>query len=356
MASKFFKTIRFLAAAMFLLPAVGLATEAVVIDSLGRRVVIPATVERIGALYAFTAHTVAMLGKADRIVAVSNGPKRDILLNKMYPGIKDALVPKFQGAINIEELAKAKPDIVFVASETGLNAAEGNKLDTFKITWVAIDFRTMEEQMAAIHMIGSAIGAHEKALQFTDYYRRCLARVETAVSGVPASDRVTVYLATNEPTRTALPKSLPSDWLGAVGASNVAAKNAATLFEGNNQLSIEQILLWNPQVILANEPGVALFIQQSPKWSAVAAVRAGKVFQMPIGISRWGHPGSLETPLALLWTAKTLYPERFTDIDMRKEVRYFYKTFFNYDLSGKMVEHVLAGRGMRLTKDKKKVQ
>ena len=86
------------------------------------------------------------------------------------------------------------------------------------------------------------------------------------------------------------------------------------------------------------------------------AAKAGNVFQMPIGISRWGHPGSLETPLAVLWTAKTLYPDLFRDIELKKELKYFYKTFFDYDLSKKMVEQVLAGRGMRLTKNRKKIQ
>ena len=335
---------------------IGWTDETSVIDAIGRRTRIPASVDRIGALYAFAAHAVAMLGKADRIVAVSNGPKRDILLNRMYPGIKNALVPKYQGAINIEELARAKPDLVLVAAETGLNEAEKDKLDTFGIPWLAIDFRSMEQQRATIAMIGAAIGAREEALKYNRYYLKCLARVQKIVSDIADAQRVTVFLATNEPTRTALPVSLPSDWLRAAGAVNVATQAAPRRLEGKNQLNIEQILLWNPQVILANEPGAVSLIQSSPKWSAVEAVRTGKVFQMPIGISRWGHPGSLETPLAVLWTAKTLYPELFKEIDMRKELRYFYRTFFSHDLSEKMVQQVLAGRGMRLTKNRKKVQ
>jgi iron complex transport system substrate-binding protein len=114
--------------------------------------------------------------------------------------------------------------------------------------------------------------------------------------------------------------------------------------------------LWDPEAILANEPGVAAYIRNNPEWSAVSAVRNGRVFQMPIGISRWGHPGSLETPLAILWTAKTVYPDRFKGLDMNQEVREFYKTFFNYDLSDNMVQQILAGKGMRLTKDRKNKQ
>ena len=73
---------------------------------------------------------------------------------------------------------------------------------------------------------------------------------------------------------------------------------------------------------------------------------------MPIGISRWGHPGSLETPLALLWTAKTIYPDYFPDIDISAETRAFYKRFFNYDLSDEQVRQIVSGQGMRLDKNK----
>ncbi|MBT8339766.1 MAG: hypothetical protein KJP07_07110, partial [Desulfatitalea sp.] len=80
------------------------------------------------------------------------------------------------------------------------------------------------------------------------------------------------------------------------------------------------------------------------------------VYQMPIGISRWGHPGSLETPLAVLWTAKTIYPGAFTHIDIPAEVKSFYSRFFGYALSDHMVRQMLRGKDMRLNKPCKKEQ
>jgi iron complex transport system substrate-binding protein len=116
---------------------------------------------------------------------------------------------------------------------------------------------------------------------------------------------------------------------------------------------MEQILLWNPDIILANEPGVADVIRKDPKWAPVTAVKQDRIYQLPIGISRWGHPGSLETPLAILWTAKVIYPEKFIHINMHDEIKYFYNRFFNHELSDEMVEQILSGRGMRLGKKRK---
>ena len=334
----------------------GASETKVLTDSLGRQVTAPEKVERIACMYAFTAHVTAMLGRADDIVAVSNGPQRDILLTNMFPSIRKALVPKYQGAINVEELARAKPDIVFVAADTGRNEAEAAKLDACGLTWIAVDFHTMDAQQQTITLIGNAIGAPKKARAYNQYYRTCIEQARNAVKSMPDNKRVKVYHATVEPTRTSPRESLSADCLQTAGVINVAVQDETRFIDGQHQVAMEQILLWNPELILVNEPGAAAFIKKSPKWSAIAAVQQGKVYQMPIGISRWGHPGSLETPLAVLWTVKTVYPDKLTEVDMNREVRHFYKAFFNYDLSDDMIEHILSGKGMRLTKDKKKKQ
>jgi iron complex transport system substrate-binding protein len=324
-------------------------------DSLGRRVKVSAEIKRIACMYAFTGHVVAMLGRADDIVAVSNGLKRDVLLSTMYPAFRKALVPKFQGAVNIEELARAKPDIVFVGVDTGGNKAEAAKLDACGLTWLAIDFHSMQEQRQAVALIGRAIGASDKAAAYNDYYNKCIARAGSAVAATPHEKRTSIYHATVEPTRTSTRDSLPADWIRAAGVVNVAAREQG-LLDQNHQIGIEQIILWNPEVILVNEPGVAEQIMKDPKWAAISAVEKGRVYQLPIGISRWGHPGSLETPLAILWTAKIVYPDQFRDLDMKAETSRFYKDFFNYTLSDHMTIQILEGKGMRLTKNRKKRQ
>ena len=317
-----------------------------------RHVALPATVNRIARMYAFTGHVVALLGRADDIVAVSNGLMRDVLLTTMYPTIRKALVPKFQGAINIEELAESKPDIVFVDAETGRNQAGADKLSACGLTWIVVDFHSMKEQQQAIAIIGQAIDASEKATAYNRYYQSCINRAKNATGAIPPESRIRVYHATVEPTRTSRFSSLPADWIRAAGAHNVANQSPGRLLDGKHRVGIEQLLLWNPQVILANDPAAVASIKENPKWSAVAAVENGRVFQMPIGISRWGHPGSLETPLALLWTVKTVYPDRARYIDIEEEIRHFYTTFFNYRPSEDMVRQILKGNGMRLTKIK----
>lgn len=319
-------------------------------DCARRTVLIPEKVERIACLYAFTGHVVTMLGKGSDIVAVSNGLKRDSLLHRICPSILDATVPKTQGSINIEELLTARPDIVFVPGDVASNQAEMDKLAQFKIPCLVVDYRSIAEQQYAIELIGQAVDARERASQFNEYYRACIARVSRITRQIPESVRTRLYHSVNEPLRTTIHRGLVTDWLSVTGCRNVALWERQQMLEGKNMPGLEQILLWNPAVILANEPSAAAYMLTDSKWSALSAVKNNRVYRMPIGISRWGHPGSCETPLAILWTAKTLYPERFHHVDMAAETRAFYATFFSYELSDDMVGRILNGKLVRKPK------
>lgn len=319
-------------------------------DCLDREVYIPDKVSRVACLYAFSGHVTAMLGQGDKIVAVPEGLKRDVLLNQIYPAIGDALVPSQSGSINIEELLKADPDVVFLQNSTAKNQAETEKLDKFKIPYLAVDFSNIQEQQYAIQVIGQVLGVPERAQAYNDYYNDCIKQVQTAVNNIPRDKRIRIYHSVNEATRTDTPATLPADWLQRCGVINVSLDQPLRLVEGKNYASLEQILLWNPEVILVNEPGVANYMLTQSQWASLTAVKENKVYQMPIGISRWGHPGGLETPLAMLWTAKLIYPQYFVDLDVKTEARTFYQRFFNHQVSDEMLDKILHGEGMRNAK------
>lgn len=287
-----------------------------VTDYLGRTVDVPVKVDRIGCLYAVSGHVVTMLGKGENIVAVVEGLKRDVIMREMNPNITQAGTPKNGESINIEELARLEPDVVFIQISTGRLEAEMDKFAKFKIPALVVEYKNMAEQQAAVRMIGQAIGAVEKAEEYIAYYQATIDRVTEKINKIPMEKRVKVYHSVNEATRTDAKDTLPADWTRVAGALNVSVDQNLRASGDKYFASIEQILLWDPEVILVNEEGVDEYILENEHWANIKAVKEKKVYKMPNGISRWGHPGSLETPLAILWTAKTLYPELFHDLDI----------------------------------------
>jgi iron complex transport system substrate-binding protein len=313
---------------------------------MGREVEVPQKVERIAALYSFAGYAVCLFGSGNELVGVPGGLQRDKLLVELFPAVASASVPR-SGSINIEELLRISPDLVIVRRDTVADDKEVEKLESMDLPYIVVDFVTMEEQREALLMIGRAIGKEDQARQYDEYFANTIARVAAVVEDIPQENRVKLFHAENQATRATHETSLAADWTKAAGVINVSVGQDLELIGNDYYASIEQILLWNPEVIIVNETAAYALIKGHPQWSGISAVQSGKVYQLPNGISRWGHPGSVETPLALLWTAKTVYPDRFADLDMYEEVRYYYKTFFNMDLGDDMIATILKGGDLR---------
>lgn len=317
-------------------------------DFKGHRLTMDQVPERIACLYAFAGHVVTMLGRGQDMVAVVRGLKRDRLLNRLLPGLKITAVPSAGGIIHVETLLRSAPDIVFLKPETAGIEAEIKKLERFNLPWLTAGYHDMAGQMAVIEMMGRVLDRAQKARAYTRYYRRVIDRVRQRTGGLEEDRRIRLYHSINEPFRTDGAGTLEADWTAVCNVVNVSVGTRLKSRKNKHFAGMEQILLWNPEMIIANEAAVARKIMTDKKWAPVRAVRDNRVYPVPVGISRWGHPGGLETPLAILWTAKTAYPELFRDIDLAGEMTDFYSRFFSLDLTPAAVDQILSGRGMRL--------
>lgn len=319
-------------------------------DSVGRQVEVPVNPERIACLCPESAYALAMYGQGNKIVATTGGMQRDLLLVEMYPHIKGLPIPKTSGVINIEELINTRVELVFVKGDTTSNEAEMEKLNKVKIPVIALQYASMAEQQYALQMVAKIVGSEEKGQRYTEFYQQMIAEVQERVAAVPNKDRIKIYHSVSEATRTDTTGTLAADWTKAAGVINVSVGQSLKFMDGDHYAGLEQILLWDPDYILVNDPNVAGYIMGHEHWRPLQAVKNNRVLPLPNGISRWGHTSSLETPLAALWTAKLAYPQLFNDWDMVEATRDFYQEFFDWQLDDATIEKILSGRGMREAK------
>lgn len=322
-----------------------------VIDSDGREVEVPKEVERIATLFSVSGHVVTLLGKGENIVAVGGGLQRDLLLLEICPTIKDAYVPKVSGDVNGEELAKSRPDVALVDRDIVSSRGETEVYDKLGIPYLVVDFNSIEDQQNMVSMVGKVVGAEEKAAEYIQYYNESIEMVYDRVKNIPEDNKLRVYHSTKEATRTTPAGSLPVEWLKKAGGISVSATQDLRLVGNNHYTTIEQILLWDPDVIFVNDDGIDEYIMNHDHWKNLKAVQEEKVYLLPNGVSRWGHPNSIETPLVIIWAAKTLYPDYFQDIDMVDVTKKFYNNFFNYHLTDEQVQQLLSGKNMRTQKE-----
>ncbi len=322
-----------------------------IVDCLGREVKIPADPQRVACLYASTAHILAMLGQEDKIVGIPNGIKRDVLMTYKRPDIGSVSVPFNDGAINIEELLATNTDLVLLRQSTAENAGEIEKLDKAGIPWVVIDYASLDDLQKAITVTGTVFNQQQRATDYNAALQQTLTLISQRVSSLPETARPRVYHAVNEAARTDLAGDLCSQITDAAGIINVSAQGGSLITDAEKTMTtLEQIYSWNPDAIIANDINTTKYMLSDPKWSGLKAVAEQKVTTLPVGVTRWGHPGSMEPHMAALFIAKTFYPELFADIDLTLTVKDHYQKWFALDLSDADVTAILSGEGMRLAK------
>ena len=100
-----------------------------------------------------------------------------------------------------------------------------------------------------------------------------------------------------------------------------AVNPAAEIRQQNPEVSIEQIIRWNPDILFIW--GSSRYGRQeilgNPQWQAVAAVRSKRVYKMPV----WSTWSPRLAPEAL-WMAAKLYPDAFGEVDVMQEIDSFY--------------------------------
>ena len=323
--------------------------EKLILDCIGRTVAIPENPQRVAALDSFAGEAMVMIGAGEKMVAAPNGVRMDEILKQIYPGLTDVSVPMSGGTINAETLLSLNPDLVLLKETMYNTTAEVEKLDKLGVKYLVVKYDTMEEQQKALQMIGDALGGEpqQKATDINAYYQNVIKLAEEKANNIPEKDKVSVYHSINELVRTDGPDTLGYDWITCVGAKNVSTEEDLEADGSDYYASPEQLFVWNPDVIICNEVDTVDYLYEDDKWQGLDAVKNQKVYNIPVGATRWGQRGSLETFFAILWLGKTIYPDYYTDIDLKEEVFDFYQTYLNIQLDDATYEKMLSGRGIR---------
>jgi iron complex transport system substrate-binding protein len=194
--------------------------------------------------------------------------------------------------------------------------------------------------------LGALLGREEQAKQLADYCTSTLASVKAAVAQVPSDQRVSVYYAEGPDGLSTEPDSSSHALAFQIaGADNVAASVEAAGGKGMSPVSLEQVLAWNPQVIIAWSTevrgGASDTIPTDPDWSTVSAVQNGRVYTMPNVPFAWcDRPPAVNRILGIEWLANILYPSYY-NVDMVQQTEQFYSLFYHVDLTDDQAKDLL---------------
>lgn len=320
-----------------------------VTDCLGRTVKIPDEPQKVACLYATAAHMMAMLDEGDKIVGCPNGVKSDVLMQMKYPEITETATPHQEGSINGEELLRIDADLAMVSYSLAADEGEMEKLDELGIPYVVVDYISIEELKKAVSIAGDVFGKQEQANQYLEFFDKTLSMVDQRLRDVDESSLPQVYHSVNEATRTDPEGTICSEIMERAKVTDISVSKGTVSTGKNAYVTLEEIYSWDPDAFIANEYSVTDYICSNSKWAGLTAVKENKVYTLPVGATRWCHPGSMEAHMGVLAVARMFYPEKFEDLDMEEYVAGYYKTYFGLDLDDQTISNILAGEGMRMS-------
>ena len=262
-------------------------------DDLGRTVTLKAEPKRVVSVLPSSTETLCAIGACERLVGVDEFSDFPARVTKL---------PKVGGLYNpnIEAMVALKPDLVVVSKYGKL----ADSLTAAGLTVVAVNPETYEEVFSKTLVLGKLVNREAQAKALVVQMRRDIARTEILARN--AAHKPTVYYEIDPTPYTAGPNSFIGVLLSKAGATNIIPASLGDF----PKISPELVVTQNPQLILGPDLKAA---RARPGWSAIAAVKSGRVIAVPPGSTLdtlLNRPGP-RLPLALAALAKLVHPELF---------------------------------------------
>jgi iron complex transport system substrate-binding protein len=250
---------------------------------------------------------------------------------------------------NIEAVLKLKPDVIFVMADlTPANRALADEMQQLiKIPVVVLD-RATDKMEQAYLLAGSVLGRERRAAELAAYARDTISGITGKKALLAGRQPVSVYYAEGRRGLETEPRgSWHAEVIEFVGGVNVASADIPSGGKlGRSPVSLEQVLLWDPEVILIGyfrdgESSSFPQIAGDEEWRNVRAVRGRRVYEIPNHPFNWfDRPPSVNRLIGIKWVANLLYPDIYP-CDLRAEVQRFYSLFYHYRLSEQETDELL---------------
>ncbi|HLI19605.1 MAG TPA: iron ABC transporter substrate-binding protein [Stellaceae bacterium] len=327
--------------------APGLAAARSITDSGGRSVQLPDKIAKVwpagppAEALTYILAPEKLIGWTHRI-----GPESAALMADHYGDLP--VIGRLTGRGNtasLEAVIAAKPDLILdvgTVVPTYVSLADRVQ-DQTHIPYVLIG-GSLAETPELLRQAGAVLGVPVRGETLARYAQDELAELQKRIATVPENERPKVYMARGvKGLETDVSGSINGEALTFLGAQNVvpAGVSAGNLAD----VSLEQVLAWQPDVIIAIDRNFYASVFSDPAWQGVKAVRDKRVYLEPLAPFGWvDEPPGPNRLIGLRWLAHLLYPRLFA-ADLRAETKRFYELFYHQAPTDAQLDALLGNSG-----------
>jgi iron complex transport system substrate-binding protein len=291
---------------------------------MGREITVPEDVERIVTTYKSATQFVLALDAGDKLVGVSVKTDKQPLFVNLQPELAELpQVGSKRNGINLETTMSVNPDLVILyPHRDALETAE--KLKEQGVTALIINPESLDQIRKTTELLGEILNKEEKAAEVLAAYNK-IDRLTEKTAELPESEKKKIYFANSEFTDSVGSEMMQTALIENAGGINPAAE----LKTGFLTVSPENILEWNPELVIVSQyfNGDLDKLAQENKYQNVSAFKNNDLYRVPSSLEPWDFP-SPSAFIAQLWLAQKAYPAEYQDINYQNQVNDFYQTLY----------------------------
>ena len=318
-------------------------TTRVFTDSVGREVEVPAQIDKV-ALSGPMAQIVLFALCPDKLVGVSNAWSTEA---EQYLDEKYFTMPEIgqlyggKGELNPETLLQSGAQIVIDVGEPKDGIAED--LDALQeqtgIPFVHIT-ATTETTGDAYRMLGDLLNMKDEAETLAAY---CENIYDRTVSIAGSVEKANVLYVTGDMGQNVIAAGSYHAEILDLLTNNLAVVDEPSSKGTGNEVSMEQILTWDPDVVIFAPESIYDTVADDAAWQSVTAIKNGAYYEVPFVPYNWmGFPPSVQRYLGMMWLSKVLYPDATAEYDLFSDVQEYYKLFYHCDLTQAQYDALVA--------------
>ena len=312
-------------------------------DSTGREVEVPVQIDKV-ALSGPMAQIVLFALCPDKLVGVSNAWSTEA---EQYLDEKYFTMPEIgqlyggKGELNPETLLQSGAQIVIDVGEPKGSIAED--LDALQeqtgIPFVHIT-ATTETTGDAYRMLGDLLNMKDKAETLAAYCEKVYDRTVSIAGSV---EKANVLYVTGDMGQNVIAAGSYHAEILDLLTNNLAVVDEPSSKGTGNEVSMEQILTWDPDVVIFAPESIYDTVADDAAWQSVTAIKNGAYYEVPFVPYNWmGFPPSVQRYLGMMWLSKVLYPDATAEYDLFSDVQEYYKLFYHCDLTQAQYDALVA--------------
>jgi len=238
-----------------------------------------------------------------------------------------------------EEILNLDPDMILTFFDINPNSIDqADKLAEQTGVPVYLASLELEDYPEVFRRLGTLLGREEQTDAMQQFIDTHVTPVLEKANDIPASEKISVYYAEGDRGLHTDPAgSIHSrliDMAGGINAANIDAISR----KGMSEISMEQLLVWDPDLVLVwaglgKITPTMKHIQNDPLWARLKASKNDRILQIPYLPYGWfDRPASINRLLGIPWLADLLYPDVY-DIDIEAVVAEYFRVFYHYELT-----------------------